>query len=93
VRYLCSQCEYIATGLSNLKVCVARYPCSQCEYIATCLSNLNKHNGVRYPCYPCEYIATFLSNLKVHVENKHLTDLILLLNQPKIDVLQLKPSL
>ena len=38
VRYPCSQCEYIATQASNLKVHVeykhegVRYPCSKYEY-------------------------------------------------------------
>ena len=51
----------------------------------------NKHKEVRHPCSQCEFIG--LSNLKVHVKNKHETDLILLLNQPKIDAWQLKPKI
>ena len=92
----------IATYFNYLKVHVenkhigVRYPCSQWENIETCLINLkvhlkNKHKGVRHPCSQCEFIG--LSNLKVHVKNKHETDLILLLNQPKIDAWQLKPKI
>ena len=49
MRFPCSQCEYIATSASALKVHVenkhegVRYPCSQCEYFATQAISLKIH--------------------------------------------------
>jgi len=80
--YQCSQCDYVATRASNLKIHIeykhegVRYPCPQCEFAGTTASNLKnhierKHEGVRYPCFQCEHVATRASDLKRHVESKH----------------------
>ena len=54
MRYLCEQCEYVATTHSSLKrhkECKReriRYPCDYCEYAATRYDDLKRHKKTRH---------------------------------------------
>ena len=52
----CSQCEYIATRVSDLIRHVknkhegVRYPCSKCDYAATTTHSLERHVKIKQKC-------------------------------------------
>ena len=62
MRYLCNQCEHVATRAGNQKKHIKKN-----MYAATTDSD-RKHEEVRYLCEQCVYTASTASRLKKHID-------------------------